>query len=204
MRVCLYDLLHVPLHCLLTVAVRQQSTYHHDAALRLLTDATVVYVIYSLFRCSSAPIWAYTNVDEVELFIGGVSVGRKSAPKFGHVEWPAVTWAPGNLHALGYITGQTAPVIEAWRNTTGAPAALRLSIKDNVGANGLIAGCQDVALVVVSYVMQYTFQINTIHTSYPSRVSCILRTHTHSISSAITTTLHTCSCRLKSSTARAP
>ena len=139
---------------------------------------------------------AYTNAAEVELFINGVSAGRKPVPLYGHVEWPAVTWVPGSLHAVAYgNASKTVPIVsasslsssslptrrgglrqplnriapthclgapsapplpqaETFRNTTGAASAIRLSIKDGVGGGaGLLAGCQDAALVQVRGVM---------------------------------------------------
>lgn len=62
--------------------------------------------------------------------------------RFAHVEWDAVTFAPGSLYAAGYLNGTSTPVAEQWVNTTGAPAALRISIKDGVGST-LYAGCAD-------------------------------------------------------------
>jgi len=72
----------------------------------------------------------------------GASVGRKPVARFAHVEWDAVTFAPGSLYAAGYLNGTSTPVAEQWVNTTGAPAALRISIKDGVGST-LYAGCAD-------------------------------------------------------------
>ena len=101
----------------------------------------------------SYPIWVYSNAAEVELFVNDVSLGRKPSPQYGHVEWTGVAWAPGSLRALGYTkVGDSAPSSSALVNTTGAPASLRISVKDGVGAPGLLAGCNDVALVQVEVV----------------------------------------------------
>ncbi len=51
------------------------------------------------------------------------------------------------LSLVRYTNGKQ--VATQWRNTTGAPAALRISVKDNVGSS-LIAGCADAAYVQVS------------------------------------------------------
>ena len=33
------------------------------------------------------PVWVYSNLDEVELFVNGQSQGSKKVPHLGHVEW---------------------------------------------------------------------------------------------------------------------
>ena len=104
---------------------------------------------------SPLPVWVWANQPggSIELFLNGASLGRKAIPMWGHAEWTGVAWVAGSLHAVVYSNASaTAPVAEAWRNTTGPAAALRLSIKDGVGAAGVIAGCQDAALVQVEVV----------------------------------------------------
>ena len=98
---------------------------------------------------TNVDIWAYSNADEVELFVNGASVGRKNMTQYSHIEWDAVPFVPGSLHAVAYTAG--VQVAEMWRNTTGAPAALQISIKDGFGAQ-MVAGCADTALVQVSVV----------------------------------------------------
>lgn len=53
----------------------------------------------------SINVWAYSNCDEVELFINGKSLGRKSMPKNGYIEWKTV-YSPGTLVAQGYKSGK--------------------------------------------------------------------------------------------------
>ena len=54
-------------------------------------------------ECTGQPIevWAYSNMDEVELFQDGKSLGRKAMPKDGHLVWQTV-YRPGRLRAVGY------------------------------------------------------------------------------------------------------
>ena len=40
-------------------------------------------------------VWVYSNLDEVELFVNGVSAGRQKVPHLGHVEWK-VKYAAGS------------------------------------------------------------------------------------------------------------
>lgn len=75
-------------------------------------------------------VWAYTNCDEVELFINGASVGKK---KKGiddlHLQW-RVQFQPGTLSAIGLWRGQK-QIMKSLR-TAGAPAQLRVSADKQV------------------------------------------------------------------------
>lgn len=48
---------------------------------------------------------AYSNADEVELFLNGQSLGREPMPKNSHLEWN-VAYQPGELEAWGYKDGK--------------------------------------------------------------------------------------------------
>jgi beta-galactosidase len=67
-------------------------------------------------------VWCFSNCDSVELFLNDVSQGKKDFPKFGHVQWDHVVYAPGTLKAVGYKAGQSA--VTDTVETTGAPAAI--------------------------------------------------------------------------------
>ncbi len=71
----------------------------------------------------SIAVWAFSNCDQVELFLNGKSLGRQDMPQFGHLEWN-VPYAPGKLAAKAYKNGKLAAedVVE----TTGSPFAIRL------------------------------------------------------------------------------
>jgi beta-galactosidase len=66
----------------------------------------------------------FSNLDEVELFLNGVSLGRKNMPKNSHLQW-LVPYASGTLMARGYKDGKV--MAEEKRETTGAPAAIKLT-----------------------------------------------------------------------------
>ncbi len=84
----------------------------------------------------------YTNCDEVELLLNGRSLGRKPLDDIAQVNWKAV-YAPGAIEARGYRDGQVVAVDR--RETTGAPAALRVTPdRSRIRADGA-----DVALVTV-------------------------------------------------------
>ena len=84
------------------------------------------------------PVIAYTNCDELELFLNGKSQGKKYIEKYGHGEW-LVPYEGGKLEIKGYKDGVL--VCEDQRTTTGAPKTIRLTLDNEVIANG-----RDVAL----------------------------------------------------------
>lgn len=87
-------------------------------------------------------VWAYSNMDEVELFVNGKSLGRKAMPKNGHLSWEAV-YQPGSVKAVGYKNGKKA--METKIETTGEAAKLGLSADRSV----IKADNMDVAVVAV-------------------------------------------------------
>jgi beta-galactosidase len=68
-------------------------------------------------------VWCFTNLDSVELFLNGASLGSKTVERNSHVEWK-VKYAPGLLAARGSKDGRI--VLTDQRETTGAPAKLSL------------------------------------------------------------------------------
>jgi len=68
-------------------------------------------------------VWVHSNLDRVELFLNGQSLGAKDVQKDQHLAW-LVKYAPGVIEARGYKNGQQ--VMTAKRETTGAPAKLVL------------------------------------------------------------------------------
>jgi beta-galactosidase len=70
-------------------------------------------------------VWAYTNCDEVELFINGNTLGRqKKTEEKMHLVWP-VKFEAGTLTGIGYKNG--AEVMRQQVMTAGAPAAIVLA-----------------------------------------------------------------------------
>ena len=63
-------------------------------------------------------VWCHTNLDSVELFLNGTSLGAKSVRRNSHLEW-RVKYVPGVLEARGSRDGRV--VVTAKRETTGAP-----------------------------------------------------------------------------------
>lgn len=88
------------------------------------------------------PIWVYTNLDEVELFVNGHSRGKQKVPSLGHVEW-RVRYEPGAIEARGMKNGQVC--LTEKRETTGPAASIRLiADRTQIDADG-----EDVAVLSV-------------------------------------------------------
>jgi beta-galactosidase len=69
-------------------------------------------------------VWAFSNCEEVELFLNGQSLGKKTMPRNSHLQWN-VSYVPGTLSAKGYNGGKV--VADAKIETTGAPARIQLT-----------------------------------------------------------------------------
>ncbi len=50
-------------------------------------------------------VWVNSNADEVELFLNGKSLGKKTIPRNSHLNWE-VNYEPGTLEAIGYKKGK--------------------------------------------------------------------------------------------------
>jgi beta-galactosidase len=87
-------------------------------------------------------VWVHSNLDTIELFLNGASLGTRKMEPYGHVEWD-VTFAPGTLEARGYKDGKL--VLTDKRETVGAPAQILLKTdRASLAANG-----EDAAVVAV-------------------------------------------------------
>ena len=68
-------------------------------------------------------VWCHTNLERVELFLDGRSLGTRDVARNSHVMWK-VPYAPGRLEARGSSAGRV--VLTDARETTGAPARIVL------------------------------------------------------------------------------
>lgn len=92
----------------------------------------------------SVSVWAYSNVDEIELFVNDRSVGRKTMPKNGHLEWKTV-YQPGKLFAQGYIHGKKS--VAALVGITSEAVTVKIvSSKTYINADGEDVVVIDMAL----------------------------------------------------------
>ncbi|MDI7775864.1 beta-galactosidase GalA [Asticcacaulis sp. EMRT-3] len=90
-------------------------------------------------------VWAYSNADEVELFVNGRSAGKKAVAKDMHVQWD-VLFAPGKIEAFAYKAGKV--ILKDMRETTGAPAKIVLS-SDRTQLTGDGRDCAVITATVV-------------------------------------------------------
>ncbi len=87
-------------------------------------------------------VWAYSNLDEVELFLNGKSLGSQKVPQFGHVAWK-VKYEPGVIEARGSKNGKV--VLTEKRETTGQTVAIKLTAdRTEISADG-----EDIAILKV-------------------------------------------------------
>jgi beta-galactosidase len=87
-------------------------------------------------------VWVHSNLDKVELFYNGQSLGAKEMKKDSHLAWN-VKYAPGTIEARGYKGDKV--VMSAKRETTGPAATLAMS----ADRNELAADGEDVAMFAV-------------------------------------------------------
>jgi beta-galactosidase len=93
-------------------------------------------------------IYVSSNCQQVELFQDGKSLGRGERSDRYLFTFPPVTWAPGELRAVGYREGKAAAVDT--RKTVGPAYGLRLTPRQ--GPKGWQADGSDVVLVDVEVV----------------------------------------------------
>jgi beta-galactosidase len=87
-------------------------------------------------------VWVHSNLDKVELFLNGQSLGMKQMQKDEHLAWN-VKYAAGTIEARGYKGDKLA--LTAKRETTGAAAAVAIAAdRTEISADG-----EDVAMFAV-------------------------------------------------------
>jgi len=87
-------------------------------------------------------VWVYSNLDEVELFLNGTSLGSQKVPHLGHVQWK-VKYQPGTIEARGSKDGKV--VLTEKRETTGPTVAIRITTdRTEIDADG-----EDLAMIKV-------------------------------------------------------
>jgi len=80
------------------------------------------------------PVWVHSNLDSVELFVNGASVGSQKVQPLTHLEWK-VKYMPGSIEARGTKDGKV--VLTEKRETTGKPASIKLTAdRTTINADG--------------------------------------------------------------------
>lgn len=88
-------------------------------------------------------VMAHTNCDEAELFLNGVSLGRKAVDKYDMTDWEVVFEA-GTLKMVGYIGGEAICTDEV--KTTGAAKTIVIEPQRDF----VYDGCDDVVICNIS------------------------------------------------------
>jgi beta-galactosidase len=109
------------------------------------TDKPVLHLFphWNWKKGDTVDVWAYTNCEEVELFLNGQSLGTKK--KVGdalHLMWK-VPFTPGTLKAVGRTEGKE--ILTQEIKTAGAPAKIVLEADRNV----ISADGKDLSFVTV-------------------------------------------------------
>ncbi len=97
-------------------------------------------------------VWAYTNCDEAELLLNGVSLGKRKTPYPAHAEW-FVPYEAGRLEVVGFKDG--CEVCRDVKETTGRAVSLKLSLLNpDIKANG-----KDIAVFNCTAVDEHGFEV---------------------------------------------
>ena len=107
------------------------------------TDTPMVHLLphWNFLGREGEPIkvFAYSNCEELELFLNGKSLGAQKIKSFGHGEW-IVNYVPGKIEVVAKNNGKK--VAKDCKETTGQPIALKLKLENEVTASG-----RDVAII---------------------------------------------------------
>lgn len=119
------------------------------------TDEPMVYVFphWNWTENQDVDIWVYTNMEDAELYINGVSQGVKSKKKNElHLSWPVV-FTRGELKAIGRNADGTTREMKIY--TASKPERLRLTADRQT----IIADGEDLAFVTISVADKYGFEV---------------------------------------------
>jgi beta-galactosidase len=110
------------------------------------TDKQVLHLFphwnWSGYEGKEIAVWVHSNLDKVELFLNGQSLGAKEMKKDGHLAWN-VKYLPGAIEARGFKDGKL--VATTKRETTGKPAKLVMTAdRSTISADG-----EEVAMLAV-------------------------------------------------------
>jgi beta-galactosidase len=109
-------------------------------------------------------VWVHSNLDSVELFLNGKSLGSQKVEPLTHLEWK-VKYEPGVLEARGIKDGKV--VLTEKRETTGDPVAIRLTTdRSEINADGC-----DVAVLKVEVLDHEGRALPTAHNMISFKIS---------------------------------
>jgi beta-galactosidase len=97
-------------------------------------------------------VWAYSNCDEVELFLNKKSLGKKAMPGNAHLEWK-VPYTPGTLEAVGYNKG--IKITSDKVQTTSSATTIQLAA--NTGS--IKANREDISVITIDVLDKSGFHV---------------------------------------------
>jgi beta-galactosidase len=135
------------------VRLPKQIYFAHRVMQNELPDLHILghwsYPVGSSAKKTVKTIYVIANVDTVELFLNGKSVGANTSRVDGYIfSFPGIEFTPGSLKAVGSLKGK--PVVNHELTTAGPPARVKLTPIQ--GPGGLQADGEDVVLIDVEVV----------------------------------------------------
>ncbi|MDE6290027.1 MAG: DUF4982 domain-containing protein [Muribaculaceae bacterium] len=104
----------------------KDSYYMYQSRWRPDIDVLHLFPHWNWKEGEDADVWVYfNNADEVELFLNGESLGRKTPEGDAYHVWWRVPFVPGTIEAVSYRDGRE--VKRTSRHTAGKPYAIRLT-----------------------------------------------------------------------------
>lgn len=116
-----------------TCGFPKDSYYFHQA---IFTDEPMMHILphWNWKGGDVVRVMTVTNCDQAELFLNGVSLGRKPSDRFTQCEWQ-VPFEAGTISAVGYRDGKA--VASAAHTTAGTPARIKLEAdRPSIGNGG--------------------------------------------------------------------
>ena len=99
-------------------------------------------------------VWAYSNCDEVELFLNKKSLGKKKMQQNSHLEWKVI-YKPGKLEAIGYKNGIQTVTDKV--QTTNDVSAIQLSANQTT----IKANKEDISVITVEVIDKDNLHVPT-------------------------------------------
>lgn len=89
-------------------------------------------------------VWVNSNADDVELFLNGKSLGKKTMPRNSHLQWEVI-YEPGTLEAVAYKKGKK--ITSKVETTTQVAKVIAYADKTVLRADGQDANVINISLV---------------------------------------------------------
>lgn len=88
-------------------------------------DVLHIFPHWTLQEGTVTDIYVFSNCEEVELFVNGVSLGKKTMEQDGYLVWEQVAYQPGELLGVGYRNSQE--ILRESKRTAGTAHAVKLT-----------------------------------------------------------------------------